>query len=139
MKVTPEMLTAFFKLAAIGVEYANSLARSRGMNEAEILAAWEAAKLNNDRSLDDFIRDAGGIPPIGEPEPALYFDEDRMEVTTWPLIADVPRDGFSRGDRIYVAGPTRDASLASFYFVLPALVPRSDVVSKFNATLVSFI
>jgi len=146
-EITPELVSAAFRLAAIGVEYAERMARAHGMSDAEVAAEWNRAKGESANDLGDYVRAAGGVwPPVADPadEPTLpgdvlYYDPLREDVTTFQSIIDVPRDRFAKGDRIYLTNPFDGGDFARFVFVLPSMVPRADVVQRFNATLIGYI
>lgn len=58
--ITPELLTAILRVAANAYECYRDIASRNGMDEAEILAAWNEARSLNDRDLASFIADLGG-------------------------------------------------------------------------------
>lgn len=148
--ITPQNVAAAFQIGQALIELARKMGRQRGMTEEQIEAAYQESKLDSNADFGDYVRAIGGVwPPVTAPaveddEPALsgdvlYYDELREDVTTFQSIMDVPRDRFSRGDRIYLTNPRDGGDFARFVFVLPALVPRADVVQRFNATMIGYI
>jgi len=154
MQVTGEMVMAAFRIATLAVDYARELAKAKGMNDAEIEAAWRHAKESNAQTLDDYIRAFGGTPPAPpadpapppveppapEPEPTPtpepipppvadgappWFDFMNVAGTSWPSILEIPRHRFPVGASIYVTGPLFVTG-PQFYFV-----PRSILHTSF--------